>query len=97
MSADNGYSYLINALIALDQGFNAILNGSCDETLSSRTYRMARTKGGNWLRFENLVNRLFWKDFVGEKRHCELSYLVEMNHGHMPKAIARGLLMTAQL
>lgn len=89
---ENGYSYWMNNLIAIDQLANAILCGSCDETLSSRTYRMARIKGGNWAKFERLVNTLFWFDVIGDKRHCELSYLVEMQHGHMPKALQRTLL-----
>lgn len=92
---ENGYSYPINALIALDQGLNAILAGSCDETLSSRIYRMARIKGGAWSSFERLVNALFWRDrgAMG-RRHCELAYLVEMRHGHMPKAIVRAGLLS---
>jgi hypothetical protein len=90
---DNGYSYGLNFLLALDQFFNSLLRGSCDETLSSRTYRMARIKGGNWARFERLVNAIFWRDVVGRQRHCELSYLVEMVGGHMPKAMRRKLLL----
>lgn len=91
---ENGYSYWINFLIAVDQGLNSLLCGSCDETLSSRTYRMARIKGGNWAKFERLVNALFWRDVVGNQRHCELSYLVEMAGGHMPKAMRRAALLT---
>jgi hypothetical protein len=85
---ENGYSYWINFLIAADQGLNSLLRGSCDETLSSRTYRMARIKGGNWAKFERLVNTLFWFDrgTLGQ-RHCQLAYDVEMRHGHMPKAM----------
>jgi hypothetical protein len=90
---DNGYSYGLNLLLVLDQLLNALLRGSCDETLSSRTYRMARIKGGNWARFERLVNIVFWRDVLGSQRHCELSYLVEMAGGHMPKAMRRKLLL----
>jgi hypothetical protein len=85
---ENGYSFWINLLLAFDQLLNALLGGSCDETLSSRTYRMARIKGGAWAVFERLVNRLFWRDVDDQgRRHCELSYLVEMRRGHMPKAL----------
>ena len=87
---DNGHSYLINALLAADQLLNAVLGGACDETLSSRTYRMARIKGGAWAAFERLVNALFWRDVDDQgRRHCELSYLVEMQSGHMPKVLIR--------
>lgn len=89
----NGYHYLMNLLIGLDQLANALLGGACDETLSSRTYRMARTRGGGWMRLERLVNTLFWRDVDSKgRRHCELSYLVEMRRGHMPKAMAAGSL-----
>lgn len=91
---ENGYSYAVNGLIAIDQAFNALLAGSCDETLSSRTYRMAQIKGGNWKRFETLVNTLFYRDVDSQgRRHCELSYLVEMQRGHLPKAVMRGMLL----
>lgn len=93
---ENGYSYLVNLLLAVDQCFNALLAGSCDETLSSRTYRMAQIKAGNWKRFETLVNALFYRDIDSQgRRHCELSYLVEMQHGHLPKAMVRSILLDA--
>jgi len=91
---DNSYPYLLNVLIALDQLLNAAILGSCDETLSSRTYRMARIREGGWASFERLVNLLFWRDVDATgRRHCELSYLVEMTHGHLPKAMVRGVLV----
>lgn len=87
---ENGYRYSTNAAIAVDQLFNALLGGSCDETLSSRTYRMARLERKGWEFFEKVVNTLFFKDVDDEgRRHCELSYLVEMAGGHMPKAMIR--------
>jgi hypothetical protein len=91
MTSDNGYSYSINALIAVDQGLNALIGGSCDETLSSRAYRKSRISGGGWRLFERAVNALFWLDrgSLGQ-RHCELAYMVEMQRGHMPKAMALG-------
>jgi hypothetical protein len=89
---ENGYPYIKNGLIALDQLLNALLGGACDETLSSRTYRMARIRGGGWADFECLVNTLFYSDREGEIRHCELSYMVEMASGHMPKALRREML-----
>ena len=89
-----GYSYWMNLLIWLDQGINALLGGSCDETLSSRTYRMARLGKLGWTIFEDSVNRwFFWDESKTGQRHCELAYLVEMRRGHMPRAMARELVM----
>lgn len=34
--------YIKNVLIAIDQLFNAVIGGYCDESLSSRCYRWAR-------------------------------------------------------
>lgn len=92
---ENGYNYAMNGLIAIDQCFNALLAGACDETLSSRTHRRAQSHAC-WAAFELLVNALFWfdQDSIG-RRHCELAYLVEMRSGHMPKAMIRQQLLTA--
>lgn len=91
---DNSYSYGMNLLISIDQLANAALGGSCDETLSSRAYRMARLGKPGWVTFEDLVDRLFWfdKGWYGE-RHCELAYMVEMRRGHMPKSMVRASLV----
>ena len=84
------YSYFLNLVVAVDQLLNAFLGGSCDETLSSRTYRMARIKGGAWAKFEKFVNFLFWKDRDSEgRRHCEMAYIVEVDRIHMPKSFYR--------
>lgn len=94
---ENGYPYLLNLLIGVDQLVNAIAGGSCDETLSSRTYRMARVKGGGWAVFEMIINTIFFSDVdsAGHK-HCELSYMVEMSHGHMPKSLTKMELMSVK-
>jgi hypothetical protein len=53
---------------------------------------MARVKGGGWAVFERFVNFLFWRDVDEQgRRHCELSYIVEMNREHLPKAF-KGIL-----
>lgn len=89
---ENGYPYLLNLLIAADQLLNALLCGSCDETLSSRIYRMSYTKGGKWMVARRVVDMIFFSDIDSQgRKHCELSYLVEMNHGHTPKAMARSM------
>ena len=86
--AENGYSYWVNMLLAIDQLFNAITGGSCDETFSSRTYRMASLEKPLWMALEKVIDILFYWDTTKEGiSHCESSYLVEMNRGHMPKAM----------
>jgi hypothetical protein len=102
---ENGYSYVMNALISLDQMMNAVLGGSCDETLSSRAYRMANISeegegslgAGWWSAFEKVVDTLFWFDRgpLGEG-HCMLAYQVEMRHGHLPKSMSRAILMRSE-
>ena len=87
----NGYPYGVNLLLAVDQLFNALLWGACDETLSSRTYRMAALGRTKWKFAERCINTLFYKDKDAQgRRHCELAYLVEMRRGHFPKAMAMG-------
>ena len=100
MAAENGYSYVMNNLIALDQQLNALTRGSCDETLSSRAYRRAGDQrsgvkeGMAWICFEALVNALFFWDVGphGEK-HCQLANMVELLGGHLPKSMARNLIL----
>ena len=59
--------------IGFDQLLNALLGGDIDETLSSRTYRMARTGSEKWQRIERAINWLFfWQD-----EHCRASFLNE--------------------
>ena len=90
---DNGYSYLMNLLISVDQLLNSILGGSCDETLSSRAYRQSLTNS-NWMKFRKVVDRLFWFDVDSSgRKHCELSYIVEMERGHLPKSVSRSILL----
>jgi hypothetical protein len=77
----------MNFLISVDQLFNSILGGSCDETLSSRTHRKAQSSTA-WAAFEELVDLIFWWDRDSQgRKHCELAYMVEMVGGHMPKAM----------
>ncbi len=67
--------YFKNFLIALDQLFNALLNGSPDETLSSRAYR-AYVKDKIFGKiFKPLIDLLFFFD----PQHCYTSYLAELN------------------
>jgi len=80
--------YWLSLLIALDQFVNALLWGYVDETLSSRAYRSAQLRTPakrRWRLAEQLINALFWRDRVGELRHCQLAYLGELAREHLPK------------
>ena len=80
--------YWLALLIALDQLANALLWGYVDETLSSRAYRSAQLRTPakrRWRLAERLINALFWRDRVGELRHCQLAYLGELAREHLPK------------
>lgn len=61
-------------LIALDQLANAILGGSCDETLSARCHRED-------LALKRLVNALFF----WQNNHCYEAYLSELYRKQLPK------------
>ncbi|MCQ4257483.1 hypothetical protein [Stutzerimonas stutzeri] len=79
--------YWLSLLIALDQLANALLWGYVDETLSSRAYRSAQLRipaKRRWRLAERLINRLFWRDRLGELRHCQLAYLGELAREHSP-------------
>jgi len=79
--------YWLALLIALDQLLNALLWGYVDETLSSRAYRSAQLRTPakrRWRLAERLINALFWRDRVGELRHCQLAYLGELAREHSP-------------
>lgn len=66
--------WLINLFISIDQLFNALLNGSPDETLSSRAYRADRDKKVFGKVFRPLIDLIFF----WQKRHCYQSYLAEV-------------------
>ena len=76
--------YWLSLLIALDQLANALLWGYVDETLSSRAYRSAQLRTPAKRRWR-LINALFWRDRVGELRHCQLAYLGELAREHLPE------------
>jgi hypothetical protein len=74
-------TYAMRVLISVDQAVNALVGGSPDETLSSRTYRRAELDEKPkllWKGFHRLVNGLFF----WEPNHCYESYLVELKHLH---------------
>ena len=60
-------------LIWIDQGFNVLLGGYADETLSARAYRT-----GHWSK--PFIDALFfWED-----SHCYTSYLAEVYRKQLP-------------
>lgn len=75
--------YLKNLLIAIDQLANAALGNYCDETLSSRCYRMDRDGKRSWPR--KVVDTLFF----WEKEHCYESYMSERERAQLPPEFRR--------
>ena len=72
------WNYVKNVLIGVDQLLNAILCGSCDESLSSRAYRLDKERGRKWPRL--LIDALLWFD----KDHCHQAYLGEIERKQLP-------------
>lgn len=67
-------------LIAVDQLINAIFGGWCDETLSSRAWRMDRA-GKPWGRITRpLIDSLFWF----QREHCFNAYQEERKRLQSP-------------
>ena len=79
-------SYFHALGVAFDQLGNAILRGWPDETLSSRAHRR-RCQGKPGVACA--IDRLFFWDREGEKRHCELSFESERKGRQLPPE-ARG-------
>ena len=74
----NGYSYIQNLGIAVDQLFSALLGYPCDLTLSALFQRWHMKGKRSWPR--KLTNMLFfWQD-----DHCETAYKSEMDRLHLP-------------
>ena len=76
-------------LVCFDQFLNVlILNGREDESLSSRFYRWSRKDGWLWKLPAKIVDTLFFFDYVQDGnrkiRHCEKSYLNEINRTGLP-------------
>jgi len=87
------FTYLNNILLWVDQGFNTFLFGSPDETFSARCYRASTFgKKGYWVLLRKVVDFLFLpQDWLLQRkgewtgaRHCERSFLSEVNRKHLP-------------
>ena len=76
------YSYIIRALLALDQLANVVIcNGEPDETMSAASYRMHRD-GRFWGFMMPVIDYLFrWQ---GYKNHCYRAYLKEIQRVQYP-------------
>ena len=66
--------WLVNLLVSIDQLFNAVLDGSPDETLSSRAYRADRDNKLFGRVFRPLIDTIFFL----QDRHCYKAYLSEV-------------------
>lgn len=75
------WAYSKNILIALDQLLNTIFAGSCDETLSSRAWRLEQERGRKWPRF--LIDAILFFD----TDHCYQSYLSEIERKQLPPSM----------
>lgn len=81
--SDKFKTYGYHVLIAIDQLFNALLGGTADETLSSRTYRgavLAKEPKKRWRVLYRAINGLF-----RDKNHCKTAYESEINGKQYPQ------------
>lgn len=78
--------------IAVDQLVNAIFNGSADETLSSRIYRLNHRP--LYKALEKIVNVLY-RPLQGPD-HCKNAYQKEVDGRHMPSGFKRAWQMNQE-
>lgn len=74
-------TYLQSVFIAYDQLLNALLNGSPDETLSSRAWRMQVKHQPYWWWLASAINGIFF----WQANHCRGAYTRERARGHLPE------------
>ncbi len=78
-------NYWLNLAIAIDQFFNALFGGACDETLSSRAHRLKIERGRKIPSiFINVL--FFWQN-----DHCKESYESELERLHVPSQMRGNL------
>lgn len=73
-------TYLRNLAIAVDQLANALLAGSCDETLSARAHRMREKGHRHWGWTAGAIDWLFF----WQTDHCRSSYESELQRRQLP-------------
>ncbi len=61
--------YLLGLLIAIDQGWNAVLLGNPDETISSRVGKAA-LEGKRWALIARAVIDWLFLSLAGQSNHC---------------------------
>lgn len=83
---DKLHEYVFNNLIALDQLINTLLNGSPDETLSSRAYRTEQNGKLFGKVFRPLIDLLFF----WQSNHCLSAYYSELNRKQLPSEYEKG-------
>lgn len=69
-------------LLALDYLLNAIITGDPHATLSATSYLKSMSGKRRWVIMRNLINALFFWDKKDGKKHCQLSWLNEVQRGH---------------
>lgn len=72
-------TYLGEILLAFDQAANAILGGYAEETLSSRSFRLARD--GITQIPQKIINTIFF----WEEEHCKKAHSNELLRRHLPR------------
>lgn len=75
-------TYLLNAVIALDQLLNVLLGGYPDETISSRAYRAEQEGKTLGVIFRPLIDLLLSYDPL----HCYESYMSEVHRKQLPSS-----------
>ncbi len=71
---------LLQAAIWLDQGFNVLLGGMADETLSARAHRMREKRHRYWGWTAGAIDKLFF----WQTAHCLESYESEVQRRQLP-------------
>jgi hypothetical protein len=65
--------------IWIDQGFNVVIGGKADETISARAWRL-RSKSKWWFRLQLIIDAMFF----WQPNHCEQSYVSELLRKQLP-------------
>lgn len=74
--------YFKNLLIAIDQLINAILGGSCDETISALCFRKSQEKGHYFYKILKFILDVCLSPI--KQDHCEQAYLSEVYRKQLP-------------
>ena len=71
-------NYWFHVAVAFDQFINALLCGTCDETLSSRAHRLKIERNRKWPSI--IINTIFF----WQADHCKEAYESEIQRLHLP-------------